>query len=189
MNQLGTTLDRLKRFTSEAAHQIKTPLAGLKSQAQNALDEQDQDVRREQLNRVVESCDMLNSTVTQLLDQAILAHRFQSEPLRPVRLDTLTKQVCRDVAVAALQQGVEVAYSGDQEITINGDEFALQQMLRNVLENAIKYSPKESSVEIELGHGHHPTLRTDLVAREGSGHWHSGRRESPRVRTFLPQPQ
>lgn len=150
MNQLDSTLNRLKQFTSEAAHQIRTPLAGLKSQAQNALEEEDPELRQEQLKRVVESCDLLNDTVSQLLDQAVLAHRFQSEPLTDTRLDLVTKQVCRDVAVAALQQGVEIAYSGEIEVTVLGDEFALKQMLRNILENAIKYSPQDGLVEVVL---------------------------------------
>ncbi|MGB0204729.1 MAG: sensor histidine kinase [Neptuniibacter sp.] len=150
MKQLGDTLDSLKRFTSEAAHQIRTPLAGLKSQAQNALEEEDPALRKEQLNRVVESCDMLTSTVNQLLDQATLAHRFQSEAKLPVRLDLLTKQVCRDVALTAIQQGVEISFNGECESTVQGDEFALTQMLRNILENAIKYSPEGASLDVEL---------------------------------------
>lgn len=150
MTQLSSTLDRLKRFTSEAAHQLRTPLAGLKSQAQNALTEPDENTRNTQLNRVIQSCDMLNNTITQLLSQATLAHRFQSQPLEKVELDSVTKQVCRDVAVAALHQDIEISFTGDSPVHILGDDFALQQMIRNFLENAIKYSPKSSKVEVEL---------------------------------------
>ncbi|WP_372741693.1 sensor histidine kinase [Neptunomonas sp.] len=148
MGQLATTLDRLKRFTGEAAHQIRTPLAGLKSQAQNALEEQDPVLRQQQLKRVVESSDLLSGTVRQMLDQAKLAYRFQSEIFSPLRLDNLVKEVCRDVAVAALRSDVEVAYLSSVEVSIDGDGFALKQMIRNILENAIKYSPGEGLVEV-----------------------------------------
>lgn len=150
MEQLATTLDRLKRFTGEAAHQIRTPLAGLKSQAQNALEEQDPQRRQEQLKRIVESSDLLSTTVSQMLNQAKLAYRFQSELFSTIRLDSLVKEVCRDVAVAALRNNVEVAYLSSTEIIIDGDAFALKQMIRNILENAIKYSPHGGLVEVDL---------------------------------------
>ncbi|WP_165840115.1 sensor histidine kinase [Motiliproteus coralliicola] len=150
MQQLGGTLDGLKRFTAEAAHQIRTPLAGLKSQAQNALVEEDEVRRREQLQRVVQSSDLLSDTVSQLLSQATLAHRFQSQALEPLTLDKLITDVCRDVAVSALHQGVEVAYLGQVLVPLNGDDFALRQMLRNLLENAIKYSETGDTVEVDL---------------------------------------
>lgn len=150
MLQLGNTLDGLKRFTGEAAHQLRTPLAGLKSQAQNALDEPDEKRRKEQLKRVVESSDLLSDTVSQLLNQATLAYRFQSQAMSPVHLDQLVKEVGREVAVTALDRGVEVAYLGQDGIQIKGDDFALKQMIRNILENAIKYSSSGDSVEVNL---------------------------------------
>ena len=150
MAQLGNTLDGLKRFTGEAAHQIRTPLAGLKSQAQNALEEKDEIRRNEQLQRVVECSDLLSDTVSQLLNQATLAHRFQIQSLEPVVLDQLVTDVCRDVAVPALNQGVEVAYLGEVSVQVKGDDFALKQMIRNILENSIKYSSKGDVVEVDL---------------------------------------
>ena len=150
MAQLDTTLSRLKRFTAEAAHQIRTPLAGLNSQAQNALDETDETLRQKQLQHILESSDVLSNTVNQLLNRATLTHRFQSHPFSPVSLDQLTKETCRELVVWALQQDVEMEYVGEVQATINGDEFALKQMLQNIIENAIKYSPKGGVVEVEL---------------------------------------
>lgn len=156
MGQLENNLNHLQRFTSEAAHQLRTPLAGLKSQAQNALSEEDEDARHKQLLRVIESCDMLNHTVTQLLMQATLSHRFQSQQLTQIDLIKITKSVCKHVVVSALQQEVEIAFEGETSFAkgnpayILGDEFALEQMLRNILENAIKYSPAHSVVVVSL---------------------------------------
>jgi len=150
MLQLGSTLDRLKRFTSEAAHQLRTPLAGLKSQAQNALEETDETHRREQLIRIVQCSDMLSDTVSQLLIRAELTHRFQRQSFNVLRLDRLIQDVCRDVALTALHNGVELAYLGRLNISVKGDDFSLKQMLRNILENAIKYSPAGGTVEVDL---------------------------------------
>lgn len=150
MLQLGNTLDRLKRFTSEAAHQLRTPLAGLKSQAQNALEETDETRRREQLERIVQCSDMLSDTVSQLLIRAELTHRFQRQSFTLLRLDRLIQEVCRDVALVALHNRVELAYLGAITPSVQGDAFSLKQMLRNLLENAIKYSPQGSTVEVDL---------------------------------------
>ncbi|MBV1789489.1 sensor histidine kinase [Marinobacterium sp. D7] len=150
MNQLNGTLDKLKQFTAIAAHQIRTPLAGLKSQAQNALEEQDSEIRRQQLRRVVECSDLLSETVSQLLMQAELEHRFRREVFEDIQLDALVKEVCREVAVPALQSGVEVSYLGEGEFHLTGDQFALKQMIRNILENAIKYSDDNGLVETNI---------------------------------------
>ena len=150
MAQLDTTLERLKRFTAEAAHQIRTPLAGLNSQAQNAIDETDEALRQKQLQHILESSNVLTNTVNQLLNRATLTHRYQSHPFSPVSLDQLTKDTCRELVVWALERGVEIEYVGDLQATIDGDEFALKQMLQNIIENAIKYSPNKGLVEVEL---------------------------------------
>lgn len=150
MAQLSGTLGRFKRFTGEAAHQIRTPLAGLKSQAQNALEENDPQRLHDQLQRILECSDTVTDTVNQMLNQAQLAHRFQSEMFISIRLDLLVKDVCRDLAVSALQNGVELAYLGDVEVKIHGDKFALKQMLENIIENATKYSSQGDVVEVEL---------------------------------------
>ncbi len=167
MQQLGGTLDGLQRFTSEAAHQLRTPLAGLRSQAQNALDEDDASLRRRQLGRVLESADRLSDTVNQLLNQAVLAHRLRSQQMEPVVLDTLVLELCRELALPALEQGVELGFEGDSEVCVQGNAFALRQMVQNILENAIRYSDPGSEVRIEL----HQSARdvSLVVADNGPG--------------------
>lgn len=171
ISQLEVSLNHLKRFTGEVAHQIRTPLAGLKSQAQNAMEENDKEIRTEQLNRVLYSTDLLDSTVTQLLNQATLAHRFHSQPLVTLSLSELVKSVCRDVAVSAIQRDVIITYQGDESLMINGDSFALSQMLRNILENAIKFSPqnKEVNVSTQLHSTDNGYIARLCVADQGVG--------------------
>lgn len=172
MGQLDNNLNQLQRFTSEAAHQLRTPLAGLKSQAQNALSEEDEATRHAQLVRVIESCDMLNHTVSQLLLQATLSHRFQSQQLMRINLAQMAKKVCKDVVVSALQQDIEISFDGEEAFAkenagnILGDAFALEQMVRNILENAIKYSPPHSVVHVSIlsvTHALKPMIRLSVT--------------------------
>lgn len=150
MSQLNTTLERLKRFTSEAAHQLRTPLAGLNLQAQNALVEKDEQIRQKQLLDIIQSSSLLSETVHHLLNEASVTHRLRSEAFTLISLDTITKDVCRSLVVWALESNVEIEYFGEIEVQILGDEVALTQMLRNIIENAVKYSPQNSLVKVSL---------------------------------------
>ncbi len=150
MQQFGEVLDRLERFNSEAAHQLRTPLAGMRSQTQNALEESDHTLRRFQLERVLTARDTLSSTVVQLLEQAQLAHRLRTMPMKPLNLGSIVQDVCREVAISALNQGIELAYHNTANAVIIGDRFSLTQMFRNLIENAIKYSPGKGCIDIHL---------------------------------------
>ncbi|WP_234252850.1 sensor histidine kinase [Billgrantia aerodenitrificans] len=171
MAQLDSTLKRLERFTAEAAHQIRTPLAGLKSQAENALEESEATIRHQQLLQVVTSANLLANTVNQLLNQATLAHRFQSEPRIWVSLNEVVESCCRELVVWALGQQVEIAYLSEGEFRLKGDDFALRQMLRNLIENAVKYSSAGDIVEvaIEAGKGASPGSAVLLIRDQGPG--------------------
>lgn len=150
MQQLNTTLERLKRFTSEAAHQLRTPLAGLNLQAQNALIEQDEAARRKQLSDIIHSSALLSDTVHHLLHEATMTHRLRSEAFSTLSLTELVQQVCRDLVVWALESDVEIEYVGESAVMIVGDKVALIHMLGNVIENAVKYSPRHSIVNVML---------------------------------------
>ncbi len=151
MEKLNTTLKRLKRFTGEAAHQLRTPLAGLRTEAQSALEEQDTHSRNEQLKNVIACCDELTIIIEMLLNQANLAHRFQSDDKVAISLPKLVTDICREVTVVALENEVEIAYLSEElEAVITGNEYALKQMVRNLLENAVKYSPMFSTVEVSI---------------------------------------
>ncbi len=167
MSQLNTTLERLKRFTSEAAHQLRTPLAGLNLQAQNALVESDPHIREKQLLDIIQSSALLSETVHHLLNEASVTHRLRSEAFQQISLDKMTQDVCRSLVVWALESEVEIEYVGEIEAQIMGDEVALTQMLRNVLENAVKYSPQHSLVKVTLAQEEGKTCLS--IADQGIG--------------------
>ncbi|CZF80657.1 Swarming motility regulation sensor protein RssA [Grimontia celer] len=150
MEQLDTTLRNLKNFTGEAAHQLKTPLSGLKAQAQLARDNAQDEETKSRLAHVLSACDHLDRTITQLLNQATITHRHRSLAPSAINLNDQVTTVCRDLAMNALSRGVELGYHESDTVLVNGDDFALSQMLQNLIENAIKYSPDNSAVDIQL---------------------------------------
>ncbi|MGL6260448.1 sensor histidine kinase [Vibrio sp. WXL210] len=150
MAQLDGTLNNLKSFTSEAAHQLKTPIAGIKAQLDVAQDKVTDPEALTYIQKISHSNEHLERTVFQLLNHATIKHRYRRVEPVEINFNRLVKQCCRELAINALQRNIELHYDESVEFTLRGDEFALSQMLNNLIENAIKYSPKGGRVEVEV---------------------------------------
>ncbi|OEE57706.1 hypothetical protein A1OO_15520 [Enterovibrio norvegicus FF-33] len=148
MGQLDTTLGNLKNFTSEAAHQLKTPLAGLKAHAELALNSSNDPETKQHLVTVLTACNLLDRTISQLLNQATITHRHRSMAPGIIHFNDTVKNICRDLAINALSRDIELSYQDSVDVVIYGDDFALAQMLINLIENAVKYSPDHSKIDI-----------------------------------------
>lgn len=141
MERLQTNLEQLENYTADAAHQLRTPLASLRALAENARDNTSPERQYQALENIVKQCDTLSQTVTLLLNQAVVSHRLQTHRLEPVDLLAPITASCREQAVTALHQGVQLSLDCElQESMILGDAFSIQQMMQNLIENAVRYS-------------------------------------------------
>ncbi|MEF1226402.1 sensor histidine kinase [Vibrio fortis] len=148
MNQLDENLTNLKNFTGHAAHQLKTPIAGIRAQIELAKSKTQDEGTIVYLDKVTGACSVLERTVEQLLNHATIRHRYQSLEPQGVDMNRLTKEVCRGLAMNALNKNIELCFEESLQFSVKGDEFSLSQMLINLLENAIKYSPNGSTIEV-----------------------------------------
>lgn len=140
-----------QRFIANAAHQLRTPLAGLKLQAERALREQDIAAMKPALQQIQNSADRMSHLTTQLL---VLA---RSEPLSgdyellSVDLCKLARQTCMDWVPKALQRNMELSFeSTEEELNVLGDEILLRELLGNLLDNAISYSYENGNIWVKL---------------------------------------
>ena len=140
-----------QRFIANAAHQLRTPLAGLKLQAERALREQDLAAMQPALRQIQNSADRMSHLTTQLL---VLA---RSEPLSgdyellPVDLVKLARQTCMDWVPKALQRNMELSFeSTEEEMYVQGDEILLRELLSNLLDNAIAYGYDNGTIWVKL---------------------------------------
>ena len=140
-----------QRFIANAAHQLRTPLAGLKLQAERALREQDLSAMKPALQQIQNSADRMSHLTTQLL---VLA---RSEPisgdyeLLPVDLCKLARQTCMDWVPKALQRNMELSFeSTEEELYVQGDEILLRELLANLLDNAISYGYDNGNIWVKL---------------------------------------
>ena len=146
LNRLKASLTTQKRFLADAAHQLKTPLAGLRMQADLAQREgtSTEELKRS-LQHIGRSSIRATHTVNQLLALAraeggatVLAHQ-------PCDLTDLVIDVVRDSVPRALEKGIDLGYDGvepDSPLAqVDGNPTLLKELVRNLVDNAINYTP------------------------------------------------
>lgn len=162
--------ERERSFTAFAAHELKTPLAGLKTQAQVAM-RGNEDQRARALSQIETSVDRTDRLVRQLLDLAAVDARPTNEDHVPLSL--ILRDCVQMTDALARTHGVIVTV--DVQTDTPKDPLLLGAALRNVLENAIHASPSGSTVAIradthqieviDSGPGIHPQDRTRITER------------------------
>lgn len=158
LGQLARTFDRMagrietllaaeRRLLLDISHELRSPLARLGVAVELARSGEDLDSA---LNRIQKESDRLNSLVGQLLQVTRAEGDPNSLRRNPVRLDELLQQLVEDAHIEAAARGCSLEYGRREPVTVEGDPELLRRAVENVIRNAIRYSPKESSVEISL---------------------------------------
>ncbi len=149
LNQLLTTLRRSlsqeKRFLNDAAHQLRTPLAGLISQTELALQETEPQALKLRLEKVHTGAQRSAHLVHQLLS---LARTEAEVPLHPVNAAALAREVAREWTPRALAAGVDLGYEGEDSLTVPGDKLLLREALSNLIDNALRYAGRGTTVTL-----------------------------------------
>ncbi|MHB1142977.1 MAG: ATP-binding protein [Sulfuricaulis sp.] len=150
LGRLDEALESERRFTANAAHELRTPLAGLKTQAQVALRATSEPQRIQMLNKILEGVDRATHLVGQMLTLARLDPDAAAVQYGPVDLVQTTVAVVAERAPAALEKNIEIELTEDSRGTVNGDAAALAILIRNLADNAIRYTPSGGRVEVSV---------------------------------------
>ena len=153
MARLGRTFDFQNRFVADAAHQLKTPVSGLKAQIELALRESDPERLRHAVAQLYVSADRLSRLVRQLLSLA------RNEPgaldavqLQPLDLDAFALQVGMDWAPQAIRRGIDLGFEGVRRpLMIAAEPDRLRELINNLIDNAIRYSERDGRVTVRVG--------------------------------------
>lgn len=130
-------LENERRFTADAAHELRTPLAALKAQAQVALAAVDTMEKQHALTQIIAGCDRTTHLVTQLLTLARLDART-IDPMRSVALRPIAEEVLALSAGEAIERRCDLVLR-DGDARVRGDALLLQVLLRNLIDNALRH--------------------------------------------------
>ncbi len=150
MERLRRAHARTEDFIAEAAHRIRTPLATVRTNAEIALHKAEDRAQRTALRAMIRAVDDSSRSANQLLEHAMVSFRAERIALAPVRLADLVSQVVNDLSPTCALRDIAIRWHPDIQPTIQGDKILLIGALRNLLDNAIKYSPDESEITITL---------------------------------------
>jgi two-component system sensor histidine kinase TctE len=165
--KLADVINSQQSFISNAAHQLKTPLAGLKLQAERAMQESSIEAMQPALKQIRNSADRTSHTIVQLLSLAKASSFENRASFTAINLDKLTRKICLDWAPKALQKNIDLSFHADfSEVQINGDEILLTEMLSNLIDNAIVYGHPNGKVAVSI---HHATTPELIIEDDGPG--------------------
>ena len=179
VNQLLETVRRSlsqeKRFVNDAAHQLRTPLAGLISQTELALQERDPKALQERLVKVHAGAQRSAHLVHQLLSLARSEADINPASVALVDVAALAREVAREWTPRAVAAGVDLGFEGADCLMVRGERVLLREALSNLIDNALRYavtgdvSANESTVRVTLRAHHDPVAERSVVEVEDNG--------------------
>jgi len=168
-----------RRFTADAAHELRTPLAALKIQAQVALRAQTADSQQHALAQVIAGVDRMTHLVEQLLTLARVDPATQGSPPAPLDPAEIVATVCEELLPQAQRRGQTLTVDAAAGCRIAITAACLQVAVRNLLDNAVHYAGEGARIDVRIAHrgtgcaitvaddgpGVAPALRSQLSAR------------------------
>lgn len=155
--RIAVSRERDRRFAADAAHELRTPLAAIKTHAQVAWQAQDLKTCRQAIEGVLAGVGRGTRVVEQLLSLARIDNAAAAAPFAPVDLKQVARQTIADFAPTAAARDIDLGMPGtdDEQLEINGNADLLAVLLRNLVDNALNYTPRggQVSVTVERGGG------------------------------------
>jgi two-component system, OmpR family, sensor histidine kinase QseC len=149
--RISALVENERRFIADAAHELRTPLAAIRAQAQVALSEEDPQRRRHALAATIEGCDRAARLAEQLLALSRL-ETSASAPLGDVDLAAVVRGVLAEQGTIALARNQHLAFDASGNFRVAGDPTLLAVMVRNLVDNAVRYAPAGGTINVSLSH-------------------------------------
>jgi two-component system sensor histidine kinase QseC len=148
--QLHHAFERERRFTDDAAHELRTPLASLKTQAQVALRATDKSQKRQALNQVITGVDRATHLLEQMLTLARINPESNELKSEEIFLHALTADVIALIAPTAFAKKITLELTGNQHALIKADPISVSVLVRNLVDNAVRYTPEGGTVTVAI---------------------------------------
>ncbi len=180
LSRLDASIGAQRHFLADAAHQLKTPLAGLRMQAelaQRELDAGDTASARQSLKNIALSSQRAAHTVNQLLSLARSEDEEQRLRVQDVNLLRLAQDVVADFFARASDKGIDLGLEGNQlekdgallPVWIRGQAVLVRELIRNLVDNALHHAPQGGRVTVRLLHDPFGAVAMLQVEDDGPG--------------------
>ena len=147
--RFNEVLEKEKRFAGDAAHELKTPLAALKMQAEVALNLNDIDAIKVKIKNIIESTDRYFYIIDQLLTLSRLEPQQELPDKKPLNLNLIAENQLAELAMLALNKNIELIFMPSKSpAQVYGSQALLSILFRNLIDNAIRYTPTKGKVSI-----------------------------------------
>lgn len=160
--RVGQAMEKERAFTADAAHELRTPLAAIATQAQVATRARDAAERDHALAQLTASARRASHLVEQLLTLARL-DPAASLPMQELRLDVLATESCAEHGAAVLEKNIALELDAPLPVRLLANDVLLRVLLRNLLDNAVRYTPAGGKVSVSV------TARMLTVSDSGPG--------------------
>jgi len=161
LDRLGNALEYERRFTGDAAHELRTPMAALRAQLDALRLANHKEARIQAQTQAAATAERMTRLVNQLLTLARL-EAIEGEPDAPLNLAELARELCGEMVPAALTKGIRLSLHAEPT-NLRGEEDALRILLRNLLDNALRYTPAGGRIRVIVSQR---TGRTRLVVAD-----------------------
>jgi two-component system sensor histidine kinase QseC len=154
--RIGRMVESERRFTADAAHELRTPIAAIRAQAQVAQGAGDDvDQRSHALQATLAGCDRATRLVEQLLtlarvESAPAPAMVGAAPMPPMDLSALARRVSADLVHTALARHQSIELDADQPCPIMANDMLTSVLVRNLLDNALRYSPDGAQIRLTV---------------------------------------
>jgi len=149
--RVRTAFDAQQHFVADAAHELRTPLAALKLQVQSLERSDNPEAKRVAVGRLTAGIERATRLVEQLL---VLARQEASAaggaPRQPVDIAGVARRAVADMAGVAQAKGIDLGVQRADAAEVEGQPDALMILLRNLVDNAIKYTPQGGTVDVSV---------------------------------------
>jgi two-component system sensor histidine kinase TctE len=150
MARMQNLIASQRRFIADASHQLRTPLTVLKTQAELALRENDAGAMRAIVESIAVTTDSTVHLANRLLTLARIEHGGEAANMAPVALPEVVRQVGLALALPAVQKRIDLSLEAAQDAVIDGQALLLHELVTNLVDNAIRYTPAGGQVTLRV---------------------------------------
>src|SRR5262249_48706793 len=150
-SRLESSFDQLRRFTADASHELRTPLSVIRGTGEITLRETRTPAEyQDAIGSVLEEVDRLTRLVDTLLRLSRGAARTIRLSAAPIQVGDLVRDVAASLGILAEERGQRLQLETSNEVHVSADRLVIRDAITNVLDNAIKYSPPNSTIRIRV---------------------------------------